>query len=299
MVIGAGIVGAATAWALAEADLRVHVLEQGPVNRGGSGATAGNLHIQAVHSERPGQLAPLDAGRLLPLQRAASDLWQAVADRLQSDIGLRRPGGFTVAETDEEVALLTAKRALEVQHGIPTEIVTGAELRRAAPEVSASVLAATWCALDGYANPLAVTPAFLAAAAARGARVDAFRPVVALVREPGGWRVDTGGPVRAPVVINVAGSDAWRITRMAGVELAARPAHLQMHITTRTGLRLPHLIQHIGQGLSVKQLPTGPGPDRRRMASIRAGHGGGTLPGEHGEHRQQLVARLPGHPGHR
>jgi sarcosine oxidase subunit beta len=258
VVIGAGIVGAATAWALAEAHLRVHVLEQGPVNRGGSGATAGNLHIQAVHSERPGQLAPLDAGRLLPLQRAASDRWQAVPGRLQSDIGLRRPGGFTVAETDEEVALLTAKRALEVQHGIPTEIVTGAELRRAAPEVSASVLAATWCALDGYANPLAVTPAFLAAAAARGARVDAFRPVVALVREPGGWRVDTpAGPVRAPVVINVAGSDAWRVTRMAGVELAARPAHLQMHITTRTGLRLPHLIQHIGQGLSVKQLPTG------------------------------------------
>jgi sarcosine oxidase subunit beta len=258
VVIGAGIVGAATAWALTEAHLRVHVLEQGPVNRGGSGATAGNLHIQAVHSERPGQLAPLDAGRLLPLQRAASDRWQAVPGRLQSDIGLRRPGGFTVAETDEEVALLTAKRALEVQHGIPTEIVTGAELRRAAPEVSASVLAATWCALDGYANPLAVTPAFLAAAAARGARVDAFRPVVALVREPGGWRVDTpAGPVRAPVVINVAGSDAWRITRMAGVELAARPAHLQMHITTRTGLRLPHLIQHIGQGLSVKQLPTG------------------------------------------
>ena len=258
VVIGAGIVGAATAWALTEAHLRVHVLEQGPVNRGGSGATAGNLHIQAVHSERPGQLAPLDAGRLLPLQRAASDRWQAVPDRLQSDIGLRRPGGFTVAETDEEVALLTAKRALEVQHGIPTEIVTGAELRRAAPEVSASVLAATWCALDGYANPLAVTPAFLSAAAARGARVDAFRPVVALVREPGGWRVDTpAGPVRAPVVINVAGSDAWRVTRMAGVELAARPAHLQMHITTRTGLRLPHLIQHIGQGLSVKQLPTG------------------------------------------
>jgi sarcosine oxidase, subunit beta len=258
VIIGAGIVGAATAWALAEADLQVHVLEQGPVNRGGSGATAGNLHIQAVHSERPGQLAPLDAGRLLPLQRAASDLWATTADRLQADIGLRRPGGFTVAETEEEVALLTAKRTLEVRHGIPTEIMNGADLRRAAPEISGSVLAATWCALDGYANPLAVTPAFLAAAASRGARVDAFRPVISLVREEGGWRADTPtGPVRAPVVINVAGSDVWRITRMAGVELAARPAHLQMHITTRTGLKLPHLIQHIGQGLSVKQLPTG------------------------------------------
>ena len=258
LIIGAGIVGAATAWALAEADLRVHVLEQGPVNRGGSGATAGNLHIQAVHSERPGQVAPLDAGRLLPLQRAASDLWATTEDRLQADIGVRRPGGFTVAETEEEVTLLTAKRSLEVRHGIPTEIIGGADLRRQAPEVSPSVLAATWCELDGYANPLTVTPAFLAAAVSRGARVDAFRPVIALAREREYWRADTPtGPVRAPVVINAAGSDVWRITRMAGVELAARPAHLQMHITTRTGLRLPHLVQHIGQGLSVKQLPTG------------------------------------------
>jgi sarcosine oxidase subunit beta len=258
IIIGAGVVGAATAWALTEAGLRVHVLEGGPVNRGGSGATAGNLHIQAVHSERPGQLAPLDAGRLLPLQRAASDLWAAAQERLQADIGLRRPGGFTVAETEREVALLTAKRALEARHGIPTEIIGTADLRRVAPELGPGVLAATWCELDGYANPLAVTPAFLTAATAMGGRVDAFRPVTGLAREQSGWRADTpAGPVRAPVVINVAGANVARIARMAGAELAARPAHLQMHITTRARLRLPHLIQHIGQGLSVKQIPTG------------------------------------------
>ena len=185
IIIGAGVVGAATAWALSEAGLRVHVLEGGPVNRGGSGATAGNLHIQAVHSERPGQLTPLDAGRLLPLQRAASDLWAVAQERLQADIGLRRPGGFTVAETEQEVALLTAKRALEARHGIPTEIIGQAELRRAAPELGPGVLAATWCELDGYANPLAVTPAFLGAATAMGARVDAFRPVTGLARGAG------------------------------------------------------------------------------------------------------------------
>jgi sarcosine oxidase subunit beta len=258
IIIGAGVVGAATAWALSEANLTVHLLEAGPVNRGGSGATAGNLHIQAVHSERPGQGTPLDAGRLLPLQRAASDLWAITGERLPVDIGLRRPGGFTVAETEEEVALLGAKRTLEIRHGVPTEIVNGADLRRVAPELGPGVLAATWCELDGYANPLTVTPAFLSAATRRGARVDAFRPVVGLARERGGWRADTPtGPVRAPVVINVAGADVGRITRMAGVALAVRPAHLQMHITTRTGLRLPHLIQHIGQGLSVKQVPTG------------------------------------------
>src|SRR5579871_1819029 len=105
--------------------------------------------------------------------------------------------------------------------------MNGPDLRKEAPEISAGVLAATWCALDGYADPLAVTPAFLGAAVSRGARVDAFRPVISLVREQDGWRADTpAGSVWASVVINAAGSDVWRICRMAGVELAARPAHL-------------------------------------------------------------------------
>jgi sarcosine oxidase subunit beta len=258
VVIGAGVVGAATAWALAEEGVQVHVLDRGPVNRQGSGTTAGNLHIQAVHSERPGQQVPVDVTRLLPLQRAASDLWTAAEQRLQADIGLRRTGGLTVAETDAEVALLWAKRRAEAQHGIPTEVLQGAQLRGFAPEINLDIPAATWCPWDGYANPLVTTPAFLRAAARREARIDPFRPVIALERRRTDWLVQTpAGPISAPFVINAAGPDLPDIARLAGVHLAAQPAHLQMHITMRTRPVLPRLIQHVGQGLSVKQVSTG------------------------------------------
>lgn len=258
VVIGAGVVGAATAWTLADKGLSVHVLDRGPVNREGSGSTAGNLHIQAVHSERPGQQVPVDVARLLPLQRAASDIWAVVEDRLQVDIGLRRTGGLTVAETDAEVALLWAKRDVEAEHGIPTEVLDGSRLRSFAPGISPDIPAATWCPWDGYANPLAVTPAFLGAAVRRGARVDAFRPVTAVERQRRGWLVHTAsGQLSTPLVINAAGPELPEIARMAGVRVAAQPAHLQMHITTRVRPTLPYLIQHIGQGLSVKQVSTG------------------------------------------
>jgi hypothetical protein len=34
--------------------------------------TAGNLHVQSVHTRRPEQQVPLDARRFLPLQKAAA-----------------------------------------------------------------------------------------------------------------------------------------------------------------------------------------------------------------------------------
>lgn len=258
VVVGAGIVGAATAWALSEENLAVHILERSAVNRQGSGTTAGNLHIQAIHAERPGQDVPVDVARFLPLQRAASDLWDIVESRLDDDIGLRRTGGLTVAETDTDIATLLAKQKLETRNGIPTEILTGADLRAFAPELNPAIPAATWCPWDGYANPLQVTGAFLRAATRRGARIDAFRPVESLVRSGGTWTVGTSrGAISAPVVIDAAGPDGPAVAAMTGSHIAAGPAQLQMHLSTRIAPLLPRLIQHIGQGLSVKQVTSG------------------------------------------
>lgn len=93
VIIGAGILGAAAAFHLAEAGHRVAVLERGAPNREGSGTTAGNLHIQGIHTRRPGQDVPVDSERFLPLQRAASERWSTVEKRLDADVELRRGGG--------------------------------------------------------------------------------------------------------------------------------------------------------------------------------------------------------------
>jgi sarcosine oxidase subunit beta len=258
VIVGGGVVGAAAAWALRREAVDVVLLEQGPVNREGSGTTAGNLHIQAIHAERPGQATPVDVGRFLPLQKAASSLWDVVADQLGEDVGLRRTGGLTVAETDAEVDTLVAKAKLEEAEGIPTEIIYREDLDSFAPQLSSSVRAATWCPLDGYANPLQVTMAFLREATRLGARVAAFRPVRGLRRTGGRWTVHIdGGDIVTPVVIDAAGPDVPTVAAMADVSIAAAVAPLQMHISTRVPPMLPALIQHIGQGLSVKQVSTG------------------------------------------
>jgi sarcosine oxidase, subunit beta len=258
VVVGAGILGAATAHALGAAGRSVAVLERGAANREGSGTTAGNLHIQAVHTRRPGQAVPLDNVRFLPLQAAASRLWEDVPAELDADVELRRSGGFMVAESAADEQELREKLVHEAAHGIRTELLDGDAARAALPQLGPTVRAATWCADDGYANPLKVTPAYLTAAGRAGVRLHQSAPVTGLRRAGAGWRVTTPSEewVAAAVVVT-AGPWIQHVIRLAGVEVAASPVAIQMHVTVRLPQLLPHLVQHMSEGLSVKQVHAG------------------------------------------
>lgn len=258
VVVGAGILGAATAWHLTRSGSSVIVLERGAPNREGSGSTAGNLHVQAVHTRRPGQDVPLNSRRFLPLQKAASDRWTDVPEELDADIELTRAGGLTVAETDEQAAELVAKSRWEAEVGVPTELLDGDAAREMMPELGRTVRAATWCPVDGYANPLLVTPAYLQAAIRCGAQLHTDCAVTALRRASAVWQVEAGDLVaEAPVVIDVAGPWLGAIAALAGITLAMAPVAIQMHATVRSPPLLRHLVQHIGEGLSVKQVTAG------------------------------------------
>ncbi|MGF7234599.1 MAG: NAD(P)/FAD-dependent oxidoreductase [Frankia sp.] len=258
VVIGAGVLGAAAAYHLAERGMRVVVLERGVPNREGSGTTAGNLHIQAIHTRRPEQDTPLDNGRLLPLQKAASDRWAELEQRLDAAVELRRGGGFMVAETPEQLRQLADKQRLEAAAGVPTELLTGARARSVMPALAPHILAATWCSLDGDANPLLVTPAYLRAARRLGAEIHPYSPVTAIDRIGEHYRVRAAGRQwTAPHVVNVAGPWLAEVAALANIRLSMTPLAIQMHVTTRCAPVVPYLVQHVGVGLSVKQVGAG------------------------------------------
>jgi sarcosine oxidase, subunit beta len=258
VVVGAGLLGAATTYELSKAGLHTVLLERGSPNRESSGATAGNIHVQAIHARRPGQVHPADPSVFLPLQIAASDIWDQLETELGADIEVRRGGSFMVAETEEQVAALRAKHNLEVQLGLMTELLAGDDARSEMPLLGPTVVAANYCAKDGYANPLLATPAFLRAANRFGARLYAFNPVTAISRIGLNYRISTANRVfEAPVLINAAGAWISEIADLAGIHLQMAPLAIQMHATERTEPLMSHVIQHVGQGLSVKQVNAG------------------------------------------
>nr|WP_296765390.1 FAD-binding oxidoreductase [Rhodococcus sp. (in: high G+C Gram-positive bacteria)] len=257
VVIGAGIVGAATALALTRAGSRVAVLDRTVPNTAGSGTTAGNLHIQTIHTRRPGQGTAVDVEQLLPLQKSTSTLWNSLAETVPG-LGLNRCGGFMVAETEQQVDALVTKHAWEQDAGIPTEVLTGDEARRALPALGPTIEAATWCPWDGFAEPDLAGPALLGQAVLEGATVHPSTPVTGLARVGDDWEVLTdSGTWTAPVVIDVAGPWMAPIASLAGVSLDLVPTSLQMHSLSAAPRALEVLVQHVGEGMSIKQDRTG------------------------------------------
>lgn len=258
VVVGAGLLGAATTYELSKAGLRTVLLERGAPNRESSGATAGNIHVQAIHARRPGQIYPADPSVFLPLQIAASEIWDHLETELNANMEVRRGGSYMVAETEEQVTVLTAKHDLELKFGLVTELLEGDTARAELPLLGPTVMAANYCAKDGYANPLLATPAYLRSANRFGAHLYPFTAVTAINRAGANYRIrTTAGEFEAPAIVNSAGAWITEIAEMAGIHLQMAPVAIQMHATERTTPLMDHVIQHVGEGLSVKQVRAG------------------------------------------
>lgn len=257
-LIGAGILGAATSFELAKQGLRVGVFEKGAINRGGSGSTAGNLHIQAVHKKRPQQEVELDQVRFLPLQLAASKLWDSVEDELETNVEMRRIGGITIAESDEDVIEIRNKKREEEKLGIPGEILTPDQLKEFEPLIGPTVQLAEYCPLDGYVNPLKITPAWLRAGIRKGVDVYPFTGIEQISRTQDVWTLRSNNDSwQAKIVIFVPGPWTAPLLAQLGIRLRMNSVAIQMHLTERIAPIMKYLIQHIGQGLSVKQVDAG------------------------------------------
>jgi sarcosine oxidase, subunit beta len=270
-VIGAGLVGCASALQLARRGLRVVAVDQGELNRGASGRNAGSLHFQL----EPRMLAdlaiePRRLAELLPVNLQAIEDWRRLQQELRCDLELVMHGGLMVAESEADRALLIRKIELETAAGLSVRMVEGAELRRMAPYLAPSVRCASYCPDEGHANPRFVTPAYAAAARERGATFELGLRVSALEPRAEGWRVvlrpavERGRAracrtmaINAHKLLIAAGAWSREILQPLGVNLPLRSVGLSMNVTERCGPLIGHLIQHVGRRLSLKQVAAG------------------------------------------
>lgn len=260
LVIGGGLLGAALAFHLARSGASVRLLEKDQLNRHASGRNAGSLHFQLEYRMiEQGMDAARKAAEALPLHLDAAREWASVEAELGEDIGVRQTGGLMLAETAQQAALLERKAALERSLGLETSVLAGDEVRRLAPSLGPSIVAAAFCPIEGKADPRRATLAFARAAARLGADIVAGVAVTALDRANGRWRavLSDGRAITARSVAIAAGPWSGRVAAMAGVALPVTPIGLMMTATVRTAPILGHLIQHVGRRLSLKQTPEG------------------------------------------
>lgn len=264
LIIGGGLIGCATAWHLARGGASVLLVEAGDINSGASGQNAGSLHFQMERRFlENGEALADQAARIVALNRLAIAEWRGLEDALGVDLHVSRQGGLMVAETPDQVALLEAKSRREIAEGLDTQLLDGAAACALCPALGPGVLAASYLADEGHADPRAVTPAFARAARDAGATISTRSRVRSLERRSGGgFAVHVVGGqgdhvVHAEQMLIAAGAWTPAICSLVNLHMPLFPVALLMNATERTAPLLPQLIQHVGRRLSMKQAYAG------------------------------------------
>ena len=266
-IVGGGLLGCALAWYLSRSGTDVVVLEQDEINQHASGRNAGSLHFQLEYRMfENGFDVARQAAEAMPLHLDAAQAWGELPAELGEDLGVELTGGLMLAETTAEVALLERKAELERSYGLGVEILAADELGARAPYLSSSVLAASYCGIEGKADARVAAPALARAAARLGAQIRTKTRVEGLERAGGRWALRSAArdgaapaaePIEAEAVAITAGVWTTAVAQTMDVVMPTVPLGLTMSVSARTEPFIKHLVQHAGTRLSLKQSAEG------------------------------------------
>ena len=246
-VIGGGLVGSALAWGLASAGRKVGVLDEGDLAHR---ASRGNFALVWVQNKGIGM--PRYSAWT---QRSAAE-WTAFADMLLVQTGIdvcyRRPGGFHMALSEEELAHRAAQlKCLHAQPGVPHydyEILDHAAVKAMLPEVGPEVAGASFTRLDGHCNSLKLFRALNAGMQQLGVKYLPDHRVASIDHGAGEFRLTTArGIIHAGQVVLAAGIDNARLAPMIGLEVPVRPQRGQLIVTEKTAPFLHYPVSTVRQ----------------------------------------------------
>jgi glycine/D-amino acid oxidase-like deaminating enzyme len=229
VVVGAGIVGAATAWELARRGIPTTLIDRDEVSSGTTGLGEGNV----LCSDK-------DAGPELDLTVLGMAVYDELDERFAAVARIRRKGALIVHPDARTWAAEPARAQRLRAAGVAAELVDADDVRTLEPQVTGALHGALHVPGDLQCDPQAIARALAADAAARGATVRTHAPVQRVLVEPDGDRRATGVEltdgerISAGVVVLAAGPWTGQLAESAGVPLPLEPRKGQL-----LRLRLP------------------------------------------------------------
>ena len=210
VIVGGGIVGAATAAACTRAGLQVALVERDVI--GGGATAAGMGHIVVMD----------DSEAQFELTRYSQVLWSQLAPGLPDSAEYEKPGTLWLAADDEEMAEAERKQRFYHDRDVPALLLNALELADLEPNIRPGLAGALLVPEDAV-----IYPPVAALHLAHVARNSGATSLVGRnVKEMGCGRVllDDGNQLTAPVLINATG--AWAPELVGDVPVKKRKGHL-------------------------------------------------------------------------
>lgn len=222
-IIGGGLMGASSAFFLRQRGLSVTLLETDKIGRQASGTNFGNVRRQG---------RPIFQ---LPLANRASSIWRKSNELLGTDIEYLQSGHMRICFDDrpENVATMEEYAKQAKEQGLDLEIITGNSLRAKFPWLGPEVMAGSYSAMDGHANPRLASPAFGNAAKRLGANIFEDTKIVEISKQGDDFELisEDGDIFRAPILLITAGAWAGKLVEKLGEKVELTPRAPTMSVT--------------------------------------------------------------------
>ncbi|MEM1348864.1 MAG: glycine oxidase ThiO, partial [Myxococcota bacterium] len=179
LVLGAGVVGMSVGWRLAQAGVRVTVVDRGAAGAGASTAAAGML--------APTAEVTFEEEELLALNQASRTMYPDFVAEVQAaadlDIDYRSEGTLVVGLDRDDTEALDHLLVYQQALGLEAERLSGAEAAEREPALSPSVHSAVWCPSDHQVDPRLLVRALKRACTHAGAVVLEHTEVTEVVHD--------------------------------------------------------------------------------------------------------------------
>lgn len=245
IVVGAGILGLATAYQARKAGAKVVVLDKGATAYEASSRATGYLSLRGETPEES------------PLAQVAEKLWDGLDEELGYPTEWTQKGRIWAAVNERELAELKELYQSFEKTDIEFEFIDGQALRKMIPSLTDSCLGGIYTPRSGHANPQRTSQAFAWAFTDLGGEIREYTPVLEVLTA-GGRVKGVGTPygeIHAPRVALCAAAHNTLLLRPFDILFPLAPVRLEALVTTP----MPPLFEQcfIGNGLSIRQTKRG------------------------------------------
>ncbi len=223
IVIGAGIIGAATGYYLAKKKLKVIVLEKNFPCAGSTGRCIGGIRQQYTH--------PLS----INVMKESVKIFSTLHKEFNKDVEWFQGGYLFLAHSEDKKS--TYLKAIEIQKGfdIPVQFISSDDCAKIINGLNTEdLLGGAYCPTDGQANPFAVTYGYLNGIKKLGGTLLDFTEVTKInVRNNQVQSVITnnGDELFTPIVLNATGPWAKNVSKLVDLNVPIEPERHESLVT--------------------------------------------------------------------